>query len=271
MSVFSKKYNKLNISFSDYILLIELNNPDQHNALTDEVINELCEVFEIANQSVEVRVVILGAVGDSFCAGGDIRSMKNQTGMFSGGNEELRQKYLYGIQKIPRAIEEFRKPIVARLNGAAIGAGADLTCMCDIRVAGESFKFGETFCKLGLVPGDGGPYFLTRVLGHAKAMELYLTCEVIDAAEANRIGLLNHLVKDDELNNKTFEVAKKIASNAPIAVSMTKQAIKATRNQELGNHLEMMATYQAISQRTSDHLEGVDALLEKRNPKFKGL
>jgi 2-(1,2-epoxy-1,2-dihydrophenyl)acetyl-CoA isomerase len=271
MNPFEKKYKNLNVSLKNYILTIELNNPDQHNALTDEVIDELCSIFDIANISLDVRVVILGAIGKSFCAGGDVKGMRDKSGMFAGESEELRQRYLHGIQRIPRAIESLRKPIIARLNGAAIGAGADMACMCDIRVGGNSFKFGETFCKLGLVPGDGGPYFLTRVLGHAKAMELYLTCEIIDSEEANRIGLLNHLVADSELNEKTVEIANQIANNAPVAISMTKQAIKASRNQELGTHLEMMATYQAISQRTSDHIEGIDALLEKRNPDFKGV
>ena len=150
MNPFEIKYNMLNVSLKSYILTIELNNPDQHNAITDELIDELCSVLDIANRTIDVRVAILGAVGKSFCAGGDIKGMKNQTGMFAGENEELRQRYLHGIQQIPRAIENFRKPIIARLNGAAIGAGADITCMCDIRIAGASFKFGENRSLPGL-------------------------------------------------------------------------------------------------------------------------
>lgn len=271
MELLQKKFSQLNQSFINHTLELELNNPDQMNALSEILIEELCEALDYYNQCPEVRVLILSGKGKAFCAGGDVKGMKAKTGMFAGDNEELRQRYLHGIQKIPMAMEKFRKPIIAKLNGAAIGAGADLTCMCDIRVGSSKFKFGETFCKLGLVPGDGGPYFLTRALGHAKTMELYLTGDIIDATEAKNIGLLNHLVSDEkELNDKVLEIANKIASNAPIAISMTKQAIKAARDQELGHHLEMMATYQAISQRTNDHMEGVDALLEKRAPNFQG-
>ncbi|MCO4793955.1 MAG: enoyl-CoA hydratase/isomerase family protein [Bacteriovoracaceae bacterium] len=270
MSHYLENTKHLSLELENFILTITLDNPKMRNAITTDMIDSIEAVLKGADRDEKVRVVVLTGAGNSFCAGGDLNAMENKSGMFAGNSAELRENYSTGIQRIPRAIEAFQKPIIGMINGAAIGAGCDLASMCDLRVGTTNSKFGETFSKLGLVPGDGGPYFLTRVVGYAKAMELYLTGDLINGDEALRIGLLNHLVNDDELESKTKELALKIAQNAPIAIQMTKQSLKSVRLADLNSHLDLMATYQGIAQRTDDHFEGIKAFKEKRSPKFEG-
>ncbi|MFH2060230.1 MAG: enoyl-CoA hydratase-related protein [Pseudomonadota bacterium] len=147
---------------------------------------------------------------------------------------------------------------------------ADLACMCDIRMGCRHSRFGETFAKLALVPGDGGTFFLQRVIGYAKAMELSLTGRIITADEALSVGLLNTIVEEDVLKSETQKLAQSIADNSPVAVSMIKKAIRQARTAEISAHLDLLAAYQGITQRTQDHFEGVKALKEKREPQFKG-
>ena len=154
------------------------------------------------------------------------------------------------------------------VNGAAIGAGLDLACMCDIRIASDSAKFGETFAKLGLVPGDGGSFFLQRVVGFAKAMELSLTADIIFAKEAIRINLVNKVVGASELLDATTKVVNKINSNAPIAIQMVKKSIIHASKNDLNSNLELLSAFQGIAQRTSDHFSGVENLLNKKKTDF---
>ena len=233
-------YNDLKVELKDNVLLVRLNNPDQRNAITNPMITSLEDVFSKAAFDSEVRVVILTGEGKAFCAGGDLNAMENKSGMFAGESSSLRSNYINGIQRIPRMIESFPKPIIGMINGPAIGAGCDLSCMCDLRTGSVRSKFGETFSKLGLVPGDGGPFFLIRVLGYAKAMELYLTGDLIDSKEALRIGLLNHIFDEETLEEETLDLAYRIAANAPVAIEMTKQALKSARLSDLNTHLDLM-------------------------------
>ncbi len=252
------------------IWLLTLNRSETSNALSYEVIDALVAALELAQSDDSCRVVMLTGEGKSFCAGGDVKAMKNRSGMFAGESYELKRLYENGIQRIPRAIESFHKPLIALVNGAAIGAGCDLSCMADLRLASKSARFGETFAKLGLVPGDGGAFFLSRIVGYSKAMEMFLTARLYSAQEALAMGLVSKVSEEGELIRDGLELAKSIASNAPVAVSLVKRALKESRNQSLGTHLDLISSYQAISQRTADHFEGVNALLEKREAKFQG-
>ncbi len=264
------KLPSLNTHFESGLLWLEIDNQSQSNALSMEVIESLVCALKRADRDDEVRVIILSGAGKSFCAGGDVKAMKNRSGMFAGDSFELRNRYHFGIQEIPRTIESLQKPLIAMIDGAAIGAGCDLVAMCDLRFASTRSKFGETFSKLSLVPGDGGPFFLTRAIGHTKASEMYLTGDIYDASKMLEFGLLNQVTEADKLKGLVESIAKKIAANAPGAIQLTKLALRQSLHSSLNDHLNLMSAYQGISQRMQDHSEGIDALLSKREPSFNG-
>ena len=265
-----KSYPELLVEADGPLLWVTLNRPGHSNAFSDAMIADLCGVLREADRDEAIRVIILTGAGNSFCAGGDVKAMEERTGMFAGEPDELRRRYIRGIQQIPRTTEALHTPLVAMVNGPAIGAGCDLACMCDIRVGSSHARFGETFAKLALVPGDGGTFFLQRVVGYPRAMELSLTGRIVGADEARDIGLLNHLVAAEALREETEKLAGSIAANSPVAVSMIKRAIRQARTAEIEGHLDLLAAYQGITQRTDDHFEGIRAMKEKRAPKFKG-
>ena len=174
------------------------------------------------------------------------------------------------IQRVPRRLARFSKPVIAAINGAAIGAGLDLSLMCDLRIASAKAIFGSTFVKVGLIPGDGGAYYLARAVGLATALDLCLTGRVIDANEAKTLGLVSRVVTPDELLTHASKVAEEIASNAPLAVQLTKAAVYQSLTLTPDAALQLAASFQGIAQTSQDHLEGVDAILERRSPSFKG-
>lgn len=252
------------------ILWLTLNRPEARNAYSDEMAAALVQALTAADADGEVRVIVLSGAGDAFSAGGDLKAMRDRTGMFAGAGAELRDRYHWGLQQVAKAFEACETPIVAAVNGPAIGAGLDLACMCDIRLASERAKFGETFVSVGLVPGDGGAYFLTRAIGFARALEMALTARLIDAGEAHRIGLVSGVVPHEELASAARAVATSIARQAPVAVRLTKAAFYRGYQKDLETALTMAAAFQGLAQRTDDHAEAVMALLEKRPPEFRG-
>lgn len=274
MSFYNKKFPHLNVEVKSHNQLwLELNNPAQMNAITYEMINSLTTVLEYADYDQDIRVVVLSGNGKNFCAGGDIKAMEEKTGMFSGDSNELRAHYEHGIQRIPRTIEKISVPLIAMVNGAAIGAGCDLSMMCDFRVGNKKTKFAETFTRLGLVPGDGGTFFLQRVVGYAKAMQMFLTAKIYEGRSAYEFGLMSEFVdsQDSEaLIEKTKELAELVAKGAPVAQKLTKKAMKASYLYDLENSLNLLSSFQGIAQRTEDHFEALDAFKNKRDPNFKG-
>ncbi|MCK6596360.1 MAG: enoyl-CoA hydratase-related protein [Bacteriovoracaceae bacterium] len=259
-------------NLTNHIVLLTLNNPQQKNAITYEMIDLLEQELLKLDTDLNCRVVILTGADSAFSAGGDVKAMKDQTGMFAGKSPELRDLYIHGIQRIPRIIERFQKPIIAFVNGAAVGAGCDLTMMCDLRVGYNHSQFAETFNRLGLVPGDGGTFFLQRVLGYSKAMNMFLTGKFFKGSEAFQYGLLDYFYATDDRElafKECLNLAETIVNMAPIAVRYTKKAMKLSYLSTMEDALEALATYQSITQRTEDHREAVDALLEKRSPVFE--
>jgi 2-(1,2-epoxy-1,2-dihydrophenyl)acetyl-CoA isomerase len=253
---------------SNHTLWITLNRPEASNAYSTPMIQNLVKTLKEADLDKEIRVIVLTGAGKHFCAGGDIKAMKNKSGMFAGESNELREAYQAGIQEIPKTISQMKTPIIAMVNGAAVGAGCDLAAMCDMRIASEEAVFAETFAKVGLVPGDGGAFFLTRLIGFGKAMEMFLTCKNFSAMEALNIGLVNQVVLPNKLKEKTQELADQLASLPPIALQMTKKAVVHAYQNDLSSHLELMASYQGITQRSSDHFRALDGMLEKKKPTF---
>ncbi len=266
----TKKWNTLLVEIRDFICWITLNDPDRRNAISLEMVDDLVECLSCYAHDDSVRLFVLTGAGKAFSAGGNVKDMKEQKGMFAGPVHQLRHTYEQGIQRIPKRIESLDKPIIAMVNGAAIGAGCDLAFMCDMRILCENSKFGETFSKLGLVPGVGGTFFLTRAIGYAKAMEMFLTAKIYSGQEAYEMGLGNHYVHSSQLFEFTEKIAKQIVANAPEAIQMTKRILKSAYQKPLTDQLDLLAAYQSMVQRMDDHFEGVDALLERRSANFTG-
>ncbi|QIE55037.1 crotonase/enoyl-CoA hydratase family protein [Pikeienuella piscinae] len=253
------------------IVTITLNDPETRNAISDhDMIEALLAAIAAADADPKARVAILTGAGTGFSSGGNLKKMGASGGLNDKQPPKTRLNYRRGIQRLPLAFEALEIPVIAAVNGAAIGAGCDLTLMCDVRVAGESAKFAESFVKLGIVPGDGGAWLLPRVVGWSKACEMALTGDMVDAEEALRIGLVSRVVPDSELMEATREVALRIAANPPHAVRMTKRLLRTAGQQSLGDILEASAAYQALAHTTADHAEAVAAMREKRKPVFGG-
>lgn len=244
---------------------------DVRNALTGtHLIDDIVNTVEWVNQNREVSVLILTGAGKAFSAGGNIKEMRDRSGIFGGSVDEIQTQYRLGIQRIPLALHKCEVPVIAAVNGAAIGAGMDLTCMCDLRIGSTGALFGETFINLGIIPGDGGAWFLQRLIGYQKAAELTFTGRLVEADEALELGLLLEVTDPDKLIATATDLARSIASKPPQAVRYTKRLMKQAQRQELPDFLETCANFQAMAHHTSDHLEAVNAFLEKRAPEFKG-
>ena len=255
----------------DHITTITLNAADLRNPISDlPTVNALIDALMAADGDPEIRAVILTGAGSAFSSGGNLKTMQPGKGLRGHSPQETIANYRAGIQRIPLTFASLEVPIIAAVNGPAIGAGLDLACMCDVRIAGASARFAESFVKLGIVPGDGGAWLLRRIVGESKAMEMSLTGDMIDAAEALRIGLVSRVVADDELMQEAQALAGRIAANPPAAVRLTKKLIRLARNDDIAGVLDASAAMQAAAHETSDHAEAVSAFLEKRSPHFTG-
>lgn len=255
----------------DDVVTLTLNLPDLRNAISDEpMLNALISALTEADKDSTVRVVILTGAGSAFSSGGNLKQMREGGGLNDAVANRTRSNYRYGIQRLPLLFEALEVPVIAAVNGPAIGAGCDLACMCDIRIAGESARFAESFVKVGIVPGDGGAWLLPRVVGFSKACEMALTGDVVDAAEALSIGLVSKVVPDGELLTAAAAMADRIAANAPHATRMTRRLLREASVNTLAATLELSAAFQALAHATSDHKEALSAMLEKRAPRFTG-
>ena len=233
------------------IVKIFLNRSGKANALNLPLIHSLLAAFRQVEKNPKIRVILLSGKGNFFCSGGDLNEMSEKKGMFQGEAHQIMENYRQGIQEIPRTLESLQIPLVAAINGAAVGAGLDLACMCDIRLASPNARFGETFCKLGLISGDGGAFFLPRIVGYAKAMEMTLTGAICSAEEALEIGLVNRIVPTPKLLAVATELCHQIAAHSPFAIKAAKSALK--NNHNLETVLNMAAAHQALAHKTPEH------------------
>ncbi|MEL6187484.1 MAG: enoyl-CoA hydratase-related protein [Myxococcota bacterium] len=263
-------FTDLELEKRERCALITLDRPAARNAYSEAMVDSLIAALDDVERDPDLRCVILTGAGSAFSAGGDLKRMRDREGMFEGDPIPLKLAYERHIQRVPRRLARFDKPVVAAINGPAIGAGLDLACMADIRLASRTARFGSTFVKVGLVPGDGGAYLLPRVIGLSRALEMMLSGHIIDSIEAERIGLVSRVFSPDQLIDEAFRVATAIAQNAPLAVQLTKRAAYRSFEAGLEAALELASTYQGMVQHTADHTEAVDALLEKRSPRFEG-
>ncbi|MCV6587802.1 MAG: enoyl-CoA hydratase-related protein [Marinobacterium sp.] len=258
------------------VALLTFNRHDIRNALTGSaLVDDIVNTVAWCNQTPAVSVLVMTGEGSAFSAGGNIKEMQerdtvHRDGPFGGDVYQVQQKYREGIQRIPLAVYNAEIPVIAAVNGPAIGAGFDLTCMCDLRIGSTRALLGETFVNLGIIPGDGGAWFLQRLIGYQKAAELTLTGRTIDAQEAHELGILLEVTEPEQLLPRAMELAQRMAAKPPQALRMTKRLLKAAQRQELPDFLDTCALMQGICHNTEDHAEAISAFLEKRPGHFRG-
>ena len=256
---------------SGHVVTLTLNRHETRNAISeDEMVDAIVAACDRINGDASVRVAIITGAGSAFSSGGNVKDMRDKKGMFGGTATEIRDGYRHGIQRIPVAVNALEVPIIAAVNGAAIGAGCDLTMMCDMRVASEKALFAESFVKVGLIPGDGGAWFLPRVVGFSRANEMAFTGEPVNAQKALAWGMVSEVVAPEELMSAANRLAERVAANPPGALRMTKRLLKEAQNNELAPVLELSASLQALAHQSEDHLEAVNAIIDKRSPSFTG-
>jgi len=256
-------YQTILIEKRDKVAILTINRPDKLNALNSKVHMEGVSALEELQKDDSVRVVVITGAGEkSFIAGADISEFAGQT--------PVTQRDLFHDKTLFNTIDNFPKPVIAMINGFCLGGGNELALACDIRFCSENARFAQPEINLGIMCGGGGTQRLTRLVGEGRAMEIVLTGDMIDANKALEFGLVNHVFPLEELEVKTLEFAAKIAEKAPIALQMSKEAVKFASRSNLDEGLRREVDLFAICFSTEDKTEGVSAFLEKRKPNFKG-
>ena len=250
------------------VLILTMNQPETRNALTgNTAVQEFVDACDAIRLDPSIRCVILTGTGPVFSSGGNVKDMQRYF-KESLTPDTIREEYRNGIQRLPKALYNLNVPVIAAINGPAIGAGLDLTCMCDMRIASDKATFAESFVKVGIVPGDGGAWLLPRVVGISKASEMAFTGEALTAQEALSCGLVSRVVAHDTLLDEARKLAAKIVANPGGVLRMTKRLLREGERSSLESLLELSAGYQAIAHMTTDHHEAVRAFVEKRAPQF---
>lgn len=269
----NEAFNDIRYDVHERVATITFARPDVLNAMTVDLIAETITALDTAAQDDGVRAIILTGEGRAFCAGGDVRRLGDRS---TGGEEPLpptafdRRAWLRRTQRMIVAVHQVEKPIIAAVNGVAAGGGFDLACASDIRVASERATFCEVFAKIGLFPGTGGTYFLPRIVGVEKALELIWTADTIEAEEALRIGLVGRVVPHEELMSTATELARRLAAGPPLAIALGKAAVYRGMDSDFNAALDYASTAEAITLSSQDHVEGINAFREKRSPTFEG-
>jgi len=251
------------------IATLTFRRDDIRNALTgSELIPDILSAVDQVENNPEVSVLILTGAGSAFSAGGNVKRMRDRAA--NDSQRDIMRYYTTGIQRLPLVFQALEVVTIAAVNGPAIGAGCDLTAMCDIRIASENAQFGETFVNLGIIPGDGGAFLMPRLLGYQTAAELTFTGRIMKADEAKTCGYVLDVVPHEALMERALKIARAIAVKPPLAVRYAKRLLKLAPQQGLGEHLEMCAALQAIVHKTEDHREALTAFFEKRTGEFHG-
>jgi len=236
----------------DKIATLTLNRPDKMNAFTGPMIDRWAWALNEAQRDPDVNVVVVTGSGKAFCAGGDVARMGEGEPTALDGKNGLWE----GIHRVPKTLEQMDKPVIAMINGVAVGAGMGMSVMCDLRIAADTARFSTGYVRVGLVPGDGDTYFLPRLVGTAKALEL---------------GIIQRVVPDAQLKEGTYALARQIADGPQIPIRMIKRLVYQSMRLDLRTHLDLVSSHMGLVRQTADHKEGVQAFKDKRPPKFTGL
>ncbi|HEV8573155.1 MAG TPA: enoyl-CoA hydratase-related protein [Dehalococcoidia bacterium] len=264
-------HEQITFEKADGIATITLNRPERMNAFTPQMLDEWYAALLDAHTDADVGVVILTGAGRGFCAGADLSGGEGVSLLHRSTSQVDNRNFLRdSVQRIPRLVSIMEKPYIAAVNGAAVGAGMDMASMCDMRFASDAARFGMTYVRVGLIPGDGGCYFLPRIVGMAKALDLIWSGRIFNAPEALEIGYVSAVVPADELMDYTREYAARLVKGPAVAIQQAKRL--AYRSQELSLDAALDLAQQAmfIAQSTEDSREGPRAFAEKREPEFKG-
>ena len=261
-------YESLIYETKDHVATLTLNRPERLNALGGTLREDLTDALTHATDDSDVRVIVITGAGKGFCAGGDVKAMQDAN--VAGRTRPLIERVAPSRDRTVLLMRDSPKPLIAAVNGAAAGAGMNLALACDIRLASSAAKFSQAFVRRGLHPDWGGTYFLPRVVGMAKAAELIFTGEMIDAAEAHRLGIVSAVYPPEELMARARELADKIAAGPPIAIRLARRALFHNQETDLRGALEFETFAQNVCQETEDSREGIRAFVEKRAPRFQG-
>lgn len=257
----------------DHLARITMNRPEHLNCFSEEMIQLWTAALEDIRDRDDIYVVLLSGNGKAFCAGGDVKAMAAGEGFFESNDDITstalaRKNVLWrGIQRIPLILEEIDKPVIAKIHGSAVGAGLDMALMCDIRIASESASFSESYFNVGIVPGDGGAYFLPRLVGRDKALDLFLMARVLKGAEAERIGLVTHVVPDDQLDDYVEQYIQRLMDAPQQAMRLTKRAIDQSEQSTLRSSLDLVSSFMGIVTELDDYRTRTAALVERLNQK----
>jgi len=246
------------------VRVLRINRPAKLGAFNWPLIDQWADALAAAGRDPAVRAVVLTGTGRGFCAGVDLEEFE------TAGTSPIERKRVLTdrVHKVARAVEDLDKPLICAVNGLAIGAGMDMALMCDIRLAAQSATFCEGYINIGLVPGDGGSYYLPRLAGTARALELLWTGATVSADQAEHMGIVSHVCPDGELMDRTMELAERIASRSPIAVAMIKRSVYQSLRLDLRTSLDLISSHMGIVQATQDQAEAMLAFRERRAPVF---
>ncbi len=263
-------YEEILYEVDDRVATITLNRPETLNAFTNVMIQEWTDALQRAQRDDDVWVVVVTGAGRGFCSGGNVNGFANNADQEAPPLHSQRDRMRHGVHQVPRTVAQLDKPYIAAVNGPAAGAGMDMASMADIRIASDRAKFVMSYVNMGLVTGDGGAYFLPRIVGVAKAYELMWSGEPFDAQEALRIGYVNHVVPQEEFSQFVKAYAGKIATKPPVAVQLIKRAVRKGLTTDLDTTLDYLEWAMLICRSTEDAKEGPRAWREKRPPVFTG-
>ena len=248
------------------VATITLDRPERKNAFTLPMVDAWAAALREAAEDDAVRAVVVTGAGADFCSGVDLSALAAVEDTPLGRKGMLMDR----IHKVALALEDLDKPVLAALRGVAVGAGLDMALLCDMRLAGESVRLSEGYIKVGLVPGDGGSWLLPRLVGPAKAMELIMTCDMVGAQEALRLGMVNHVHPDEEVLDRTHELALRLAAQPPVQIAMIKRLVRSSAHIDLRTHFDMVSSHFGIVSSLEDYAEAQTAFKEKRVGTYRG-